>query len=228
MAKVQLDYTKLWTFEMLLEANKVNTPIKADPEEEKKLLDFNRRFADEEEIGESRCGCMFDDEVDFDEIDGESRDFAEIEDPRQAPLEQQQEACAAYNVFEEMIQLPASKKICDAHHVDGETLTKVLENLKNSITQEALIQLEKHSHAVEQAAEVKKPERKKPNSKDPTAKRAKVGKREKVKDSNAAKRSPTDFFVFMDEFRKTFKEANLDSKDVKRVGKEDGEKWRQR
>jgi len=68
---------------MLLEANKVNTPIKADPEEEKKILDFNRRFADEEEIGESRCDCMFDDEVDFDEIDGESRDFDEIEDPRQ-------------------------------------------------------------------------------------------------------------------------------------------------
>lgn len=66
----------------------------------------------------------------------------------QAPLEQQQEACAAYNVFEEMIQLPASKKICDAHHVDGETLTKVLENLKNSITKETLIQLEKRAQQV--------------------------------------------------------------------------------
>lgn len=61
----------------------------------------------------------------------------------QAPLVQQQEACAVYNVIEEMIQLPASKKICDTHHVDGEILTKVLENLKNSITQEALIQLAK-------------------------------------------------------------------------------------
>ncbi|MED6119593.1 hypothetical protein PIB30_117924 [Stylosanthes scabra] len=30
----------------------------------------------------------------------------------------------------------------------------------------------------------------------------------------------------MDDFRKTFKEANPDSKDVKRVGKEGGEKWR--
>lgn len=54
MAKMQPDYTKLWTFEMLLEANKVNTPINADPKEEKKILEFDRRFADEEEIGESK------------------------------------------------------------------------------------------------------------------------------------------------------------------------------
>jgi len=40
-----------------------------------------------------------------------------------------------------MIQLPASKKICYRHNVDEEILTKVLENLKNSITQETLIQL---------------------------------------------------------------------------------------
>jgi len=43
--------------------------------------------------------------------------------------------------LEEMIQLPASKKICYRHNVDEEILTKVLENLKNSITQETLIQL---------------------------------------------------------------------------------------
>lgn len=91
---------------------------------------------------------------------------------------------------------------------------------------EAKIKMNLESHAVEQAAEVKKPERKKPNSKEPNAKRAKVGKGKKVKDPNAPKRPPTAFFVFMDEFRKIFKEANPDSKDVKRVGKEAGEKWR--
>ncbi|KAK2451022.1 hypothetical protein QL285_010112 [Trifolium repens] len=40
-------------------------------------------------------------------------------------------ADAVNNVLEEIIQ--ASKKICNAHHVDPEILTKVLDNLKNSI-----------------------------------------------------------------------------------------------
>ncbi|GAU15571.1 hypothetical protein TSUD_108280 [Trifolium subterraneum] len=47
------------------------------------------------------------------------------------------------NVLKKIIKLPASKKICDAHHLDQQILTKVLENLKNSITQETLNQLAK-------------------------------------------------------------------------------------
>ncbi|KAK2459034.1 high mobility group B1 [Trifolium repens] len=91
---------------------------------------------------------------------------------------------------------------------------------------EAKIKMNLDAQVIEQAAEAKKPERKKPKSKEPNAKRAKVGKVKKVKDPNMPKRPPTAFFVFMDDFRKTFKEANPDSKDVKRVGKEAGEKWR--
>ncbi|XP_004497257.1 high mobility group B protein 7-like isoform X2 [Cicer arietinum] len=96
----------------------------------------------------------------------------------------------------------------------------------HSCSLEAKIKMNLDAQVVEQAAEVKKPERKKPKSKEPSAKRAKVGKEKKIKDPNMPKRPPTAFFVFMDDFRKTFKEANPDSKDVKRVGKEAGEKWR--
>nr|CCW03275.1 similar to high mobility group B protein 7 [Lupinus angustifolius] len=80
------------------------------------------------------------------------------------------------------------------------------------------------SQVVEAGAEVKKPE-KKPKSKEPNAKRAKAEKVKKVKDPNMPKRPATAFFLF-DDFRKSFKEENPDSKDVKRVGKEGGEKWR--
>ncbi|WVY93517.1 hypothetical protein V8G54_032605 [Vigna mungo] len=91
---------------------------------------------------------------------------------------------------------------------------------------EAKIKLNLDAQVVDQAADAKKQERKKPKSKEPKAKKAKVEKGKKVKDPNKPKRPPTAFFVFLDDFRKTFKEANPDSKDVKRVGKEAGEKWR--
>ncbi|BAT93625.1 high mobility group B protein 7-like isoform X1 [Vigna umbellata] len=91
---------------------------------------------------------------------------------------------------------------------------------------EAKIKMNLDAQVVDQAADAKKQERKKPKSKEPKAKKAKVEKGKKVKDPNKPKRPPTAFFVFLDEFRKTFKEANPDSKDVKRVGKEAGEKWR--
>ncbi|KAL6295429.1 hypothetical protein ACE6H2_003571 [Prunus campanulata] len=56
---------------------------------------------------------------------------------------------------------------------------------------------------------------------EPKSKRAK-----KDKDPNAPKRPLTAFFLFMDDFRKSFKEANPDSKLVKTVAKEGGEKWK--
>ncbi|XLR45536.1 hypothetical protein HN51_029648 [Arachis hypogaea] len=96
----------------------------------------------------------------------------------------------------------------------------------HSCSLEAKIKMNLEAQVVEQASEVKKPERKKPKSNEPKAKRAKVEKTKKVKDPNAPKRPPTAFFLFMDDFRKSFKEANPDSKDVKRVSKEAGEKWR--
>jgi hypothetical protein len=59
--------------------------------------------------------------------------------------------------------------------------------------------------------------RKKPKSKEPIAKGTEVGKGKKGKDPNMLKRPPAAFFIFMDDFRKTVKEANSDSKDVKRA-----------
>ncbi|XP_038902242.1 high mobility group B protein 1-like [Benincasa hispida] len=46
------------------------------------------------------------------------------------------------------------------------------------------------------------------------------------KDQNAPKRPATAFFVFMEEFRKTFKEEFPDAKAGPVVGKAGGEKWK--
>ncbi|XP_047323966.1 high mobility group B protein 7-like [Impatiens glandulifera] len=70
----------------------------------------------------------------------------------------------------------------------------------------------------------KKRLRKGPKPAEPTTKKTK--KEKKIKDPNAPKRPPTAFFIFMDEFRKTFKEANPDCKSVATVAKEGGEKWK--
>ncbi|KAL2323930.1 hypothetical protein Fmac_022988 [Flemingia macrophylla] len=91
---------------------------------------------------------------------------------------------------------------------------------------EAKVKMNLDAQVVEQNAEAKKPEREKPKSKEPKTKKAKVEKGKKVKDPNMPKRPPTAFFAFLDDFRKSFKEANPDSKDVKRVSKEAGEKWK--
>ncbi|KAL6189670.1 hypothetical protein ACLB2K_036073 [Fragaria x ananassa] len=63
--------------------------------------------------------------------------------------------------------------------------------------------------------------KKKSTTSEPNAKRVK-----KSKDPNASKRPLTAFFLFMADFRKSYKEANPDSKDVKKVAKEGGEKWK--
>ncbi|XP_052185760.1 HMG1/2-like protein isoform X2 [Diospyros lotus] len=69
------------------------------------------------------------------------------------------------------------------------------------------------------------PEKKRAKSTaEPNPKKAK--KEKKGKDPNAPKRPPTAFFLFMDEFRKTYKEANPDCKSVSMVAKEGGEKWK--
>ncbi|KAG0616730.1 hypothetical protein M758_5G137800 [Ceratodon purpureus] len=60
--------------------------------------------------------------------------------------------------------------------------------------------------------------------KEAKAKKPKPAK--KVKDPNAPKRPPTAFFIFLNEFRKTFKEENPDVKGVTAVGKAGGERWK--
>ncbi|KAJ8466001.1 hypothetical protein OPV22_028553 [Ensete ventricosum] len=46
------------------------------------------------------------------------------------------------------------------------------------------------------------------------------------KDPNKPKRPPSAFFVFMEEFRKSFKEKNPNNKSVSVVGKAGGDKWK--
>ncbi|XP_071715887.1 high mobility group B protein 2 [Rutidosis leptorrhynchoides] len=57
-----------------------------------------------------------------------------------------------------------------------------------------------------------------------------VGKGKKAakaaKDPNKPKRPPSAFFVFLEEFRKTFKKENPTVKAVSAVGKAGGEKWK--
>ncbi|GKA14427.1 high mobility group B protein 1-like protein, partial [Tanacetum coccineum] len=47
-----------------------------------------------------------------------------------------------------------------------------------------------------------------------------------AKDPNKPKRPPSAFFVFLEEFRKTFKKENPTVKAVSAVGKAGGEKWK--
>ncbi|XP_058090599.1 DNA-binding protein MNB1B-like [Magnolia sinica] len=55
----------------------------------------------------------------------------------------------------------------------------------------------------------------------------KPAKKEKPgKDPNKPKRPPSAFFIFMEEFRKQFKEKNPGNKSVAAVGKAAGEKWK--
>uniref|UniRef100_A0A1D1Z8T4 HMG1/2-like protein n=1 Tax=Anthurium amnicola TaxID=1678845 RepID=A0A1D1Z8T4_9ARAE len=48
----------------------------------------------------------------------------------------------------------------------------------------------------------------------------------KAKDPNKPKRAPTAFFVFLEEFRKQYKEKHPENKSVAAVGKAAGEKWK--
>ncbi|KAJ8545119.1 hypothetical protein K7X08_017702 [Anisodus acutangulus] len=48
-----------------------------------------------------------------------------------------------------------------------------------------------------------------------------------AKDPNKPKRPPSAFFVFMEEFRKTYKEKHPGNKSVAVVGKAGGDKWKQ-
>ncbi|KAL3338760.1 hypothetical protein AABB24_027733 [Solanum stoloniferum] len=87
---------------------------------------------------------------------------------------------------------------------------------------DAKIKMNLEAQVVENQTEVKKPATKsKEKSTEPKPKREK-----KPKNPNALKRPPTAFFVFMDDFRQTFKAANPDCKSVSTVAKEGGEKWK--
>ncbi|KAL4358278.1 hypothetical protein AHAS_Ahas09G0270700 [Arachis hypogaea] len=83
---------------------------------------------------------------------------------------------------------------------------------------EAKTKMNLETQLVERPYEAKRPVRKKTRSDVPKAKRAKVEKTKKVKDPHVPKKPPAaSFFLFMDDFEKSFKEANPDSKDGNRV-----------
>ncbi|KAI7724707.1 hypothetical protein M8C21_004584 [Ambrosia artemisiifolia] len=75
--------------------------------------------------------------------------------------------------------------------------------------------------AKEAAAKAPVERKKSVKTKEPSAKKSK-----KDRDPSKPKRPPTAFFLFMEDFRKTFKEANPDNKKVSLVAKEGGEKWK--
>ncbi|CAN4090372.1 unnamed protein product [Withania somnifera] len=86
---------------------------------------------------------------------------------------------------------------------------------------DAKIKMNLEAQVVENPTETKKPAKSKEKTTEPKAKKEK-----KPKNPNALKRPPTAFFVFMDDFRQTFKAANPDCKSVSTVAKEGGEKWK--
>ncbi|KAJ4866603.1 High mobility group B protein 7 [Raphanus sativus] len=96
---------------------------------------------------------------------------------------------------------------------------------------DAKIRVNLEAQVVETQTEAKKKpvERKKSTSDEPKAKRVRKAKDENKKksssSSNKPKRPLTAFFIFMADFRKTFKEENPDA-GVKDVAKQGGEKWK--
>ncbi|KZV26655.1 hypothetical protein F511_15820 [Dorcoceras hygrometricum] len=111
---------------------------------------------------------------------------------------------------------------------DGSAFTKCEECSKDvpvalisfhNCSLDAKIKMNLETQSVEVPSEnQKKPTERKKKSTEPKAK--------KVKNPNAPKRPPTAFFVFMEDFRKTFKESNPDCKSVASVAKEGGVKWK--
>ncbi|KAG2576064.1 high mobility group B protein 7-like [Panicum virgatum] len=83
----------------------------------------------------------------------------------------------------------------------------------HSCSLDAKIRMTLEAQVVEKTVEVTKSERKKPSK---TAAANKDSKR---------KRTPTAFFLFMADFRKEFKAAHPDNKNIATVSKEAGEKW---
>jgi hypothetical protein len=73
-------------------------------------------------------------------------------------------------------------------------------------------------------ADAKLSVKKKAAEKPKPVKRGKAGKA--AKDPNKPKRPPSAFFVFMEDFRKTFKEKNPNNRSVSVVGKAGGDKWK--
>ncbi|XP_076956794.1 high mobility group B protein 7-like [Bidens hawaiensis] len=88
---------------------------------------------------------------------------------------------------------------------------------------DAKIKMNLETMCVETAHE---PAAKKPAERKKSVKQPSVKKSKKERDPSKPKKPPTAFFLFMEDFRKSFKEANPDNKKVAVVAKEGGEKWK--
>eukprot|EP00250_Pteridium_aquilinum_P005723 c15777_g1_i1 orf=356-814(-) len=68
---------------------------------------------------------------------------------------------------------------------------------------------------------------KKKKQQDDKGKKKQVSKgRKAAKDPNKPKRAPSAFFVFLEDFRKTFKASHPNNKSISAVGKAGGDKWK--
>ncbi|PKA48042.1 High mobility group B protein 7 [Apostasia shenzhenica] len=116
---------------------------------------------------------------------------------------------------------------------DGSAFTKCDECQQNvpvrlidmyDCSMDSKIRMNLESQVVERVTEIKKPERKKASSSTQSERKPKKEKRRTA--PKKRKRPPTAFFLFMDDFRREYKEANPDNKNVAAVAKEGGEKWK--
>ncbi|XP_031495967.1 high mobility group B protein 7-like [Nymphaea colorata] len=97
----------------------------------------------------------------------------------------------------------------------------------HSCTLDATIKMKFESQIEERPAVSKNPLERKKKTVSSEKKESKRKRSSKERDPNMPKRPPTAFFVFMDEFRKKYKEENPeDAKSVAKVAKEGGEKWK--
>ncbi|GMH07059.1 hypothetical protein Nepgr_008899 [Nepenthes gracilis] len=103
----------------------------------------------------------------------------------------------------------------------------------HSCSLEARIKMNLEAQIVEKPADHKKPaelkkkpvDRKKATPSSPESK-PKKRRLSKIEDPNKPKRPATAFFLFMEDFRKVYKEQHPDSKKGSEVAKEGGEKWK--
>ncbi|KAL9673151.1 hypothetical protein QQ045_029404 [Rhodiola kirilowii] len=89
---------------------------------------------------------------------------------------------------------------------------------------EAKIKMTLETQVVETTETKKKPALRKVKSTEGNTKPSKRAKKDN--DPNMPKRPPSAFFIFMDDFRKTYKEANPDNKSMAEVAKKGGEEWK--
>lgn len=96
----------------------------------------------------------------------------------------------------------------------------------HSCSLDSKIRMNLEAQVVEKETETKKKPVERKRAAPSENKERKVKKGKKRGNLNKPKRAPTAFFLFMDDFRKEYKELHPDNKSVASVAKEGGEKWR--